>query len=132
MEAILNCKDKTNASFLCILGLSSVTNRNISVMYPDCGELRFKILFNQRVNPRLPLKCKSDDLHILYRCYDSVPPSQIFKPNHFVPIIFGKIRGKRSLPQPASKKFLKRTHNIDSLGASIKTASPKISSFFFT
>lgn len=94
MEAILNCKDKTYASFLCILGLSSVTNRNISVMYPDCGELRFKILFNQRVNPRLPLKCKSDDLHILYCCYDSVPPSQIFKPNHFVLIIFGKIEGK--------------------------------------
>ena len=44
-EAIVNCHDKKWSSFLCILGLSSVINRNIVAHYPDCGDHRCK-LFN--------------------------------------------------------------------------------------
>ena len=36
-EAILNCNDRKWSSFLCILGLSSVLQRNIFTYYPDCG-----------------------------------------------------------------------------------------------
>lgn len=51
-EAILNCTNNKWSSFLCILGLSSVLRRNISTYYPDCGEDRYKLLFNQLVLPR--------------------------------------------------------------------------------
>ena len=37
-EAILNCHNKTWSSFLCILGLASVTNRNIYCYYPGFGK----------------------------------------------------------------------------------------------
>ena len=47
-EAIHNCKDKTWAGFLCILVLSSVLDRK--VIYPDCGEPKFKLLLNQEIN----------------------------------------------------------------------------------
>ena len=66
VEAVSNCEDKKWARFLCILGLSSVTNRTIFLFYPDCGELRFKLLFNQQVNPRLPPIIASDELHLLF------------------------------------------------------------------
>lgn len=45
-EAISNCHDGRWSSFLCILGLSSVLHRSIYTYYPDCGENRFKLLFN--------------------------------------------------------------------------------------
>ena len=66
VEVVSNCEDKKWASFLCILGVSSVTNRTIFLFYPDCGELRFKLLFNQQVNPYLPPKIASDELHLLF------------------------------------------------------------------
>ena len=49
-EAISNCKDKKWSSFLCMLALSSVVNRNIISLYPDCGELKYKLLFNQQIS----------------------------------------------------------------------------------
>ena len=113
VEAISNCKDKQFASFLCILGLSSVTNRNITLFYPDCGVLRFKLLFNQQINPHLSLATVSDDLHILFSFEGAVTAGEIFKPNHFVPIVFGVIRKKRKLPlQAASQQIPKRSCNV--------------------
>ena len=54
VEAILNCHGKTWSSFLCILGLASVTNRNILSYYPDFGEQKFRLLFNCKVEPCPP------------------------------------------------------------------------------
>lgn len=133
VEAIFICTDKQWASFLCILGLSSVTNRNITLFYPDCGEIRFKLLFNQQVNPRLPLATTaSDDLHILFSFQGAVTAGEIFKPNHFVPIVFGVTGGERKLPQKASQQIPKRSCLIVAPARGTgKDVCAKIS-FFFT
>ena len=51
-EAIKNCVDKSWASFLCILALSSVCNKSICSLYPDFGEKLFRDLFNCVIHPR--------------------------------------------------------------------------------
>ena len=131
VEAISTCNDKRFASFLCILGLSSVTNKNINLFYPDCGRLRFKLLFNQQVHPRLPLATVSDDLHILFSFQDTVTAGEILKPNHFVPIVFGVTGGKRKLPQAASQQIPKRSCNVAPVRGTGKDVPTKISFFFF-
>ena len=55
-EAILNFTDGKWASFLCILALSSVLCRNIYSCHPDCGELRYKLLYNRLVQSRQHVK----------------------------------------------------------------------------
>ena len=57
-EAISNCNCDKWPSFVCILGLSFVLPRTIFTFYPDCGELKFKVItiiiiitiFNQDVH----------------------------------------------------------------------------------
>ena len=41
-EAMSNCYNESWASFLCIMGLSSVLHCNICTYYPDCGQQRPK------------------------------------------------------------------------------------------
>ena len=65
-EAIHNCKDKTWAGFLCILALSSVLDRKVISLYPDCGEPKFKLLFNQEINPHVSSLPSYDALYILF------------------------------------------------------------------
>ena len=131
-EAILNCYDKQWCSFLTILGLSSVIQRNIFVCYPDSGEHRYKLLFNRLVKPREPLslttEASASDLYILF-CFEGiVKAGDTFKPNHFVPLIFidkGKKRKHATLISAATKSKkpkLKVTMK--------KPVLPKISSFF--
>ena len=88
-EAISNCNAGKWPSFLCIMGLSSVLQRNIITYYPDFGDLRFKLLFNRVIQPRLHAKKSTvKDLRILF-CYEGdVTPGEKFQPNHFVPLIF--------------------------------------------
>ena len=106
-------------------------NRNITLFYPDCGGLRFKLLFNQQVHPRLPLATVSDDLHILFSFEGTVTAGEIFKPNHFVPIVFGVTGGKRKLPQAASQQIRKRSCNVAPVRGTGKDVPTKISSFFY-
>ena len=87
-EAIVNCSDKKWSSFLCILGLSSVIDRNIVTYYPDCGERRWKLLFNRQIRSRSPLRKGLDDLHILFCFEGEIKSGDTFKSNHFVPLIF--------------------------------------------
>ena len=70
-EAILNCSSHKWSSFLCILGLSSVLGTNISIYYPDCGELQYKLLFNNRlIKPRRHNhNADLDAIHLLF-CFD--------------------------------------------------------------
>ena len=108
-EAISNCNAGKWSSFLCIMGLSSILQRNIITYYPDCGELRFKLLFNRKVQPRLHTKKGLKDLHILF-CYEGdIRPGEIFQHNHFVPLLFHVRLQKRKLvasspPSVAAKK----------------------------
>ena len=85
-EAISNCKHKHMWSgFLCLFALSSVTDRTIVSYYPDFGVEKWKLLFNQTVEPPLPSVSK---LHILF-CYDGDVLCRDFHHNHYVPLIFG-------------------------------------------
>lgn len=94
-EAILNCFDGKWSSFLCILGLSSALNRNIFTYYPDCGQLRCKLLFSCMVKPRANVMEGMHDLHVLF-CYEGIMKSgEIFQPNHFVPLLFHPHQQKR-------------------------------------
>ncbi|XP_046857179.1 uncharacterized protein LOC124450591 [Xenia sp. Carnegie-2017] len=112
MEALCNCRDKIWGSFLCILALSSVTNRIISLMYPDCGEVSFKLLFNQIISPRLPLPTPPTQYNYLYLLFCSttlLTSSKVFKTNHFAPLIFKPIsktkRKASALLEKANKKI---------------------------
>ncbi|XP_028417575.1 zinc finger MYM-type protein 1-like [Dendronephthya gigantea] len=107
-EAILNCSEKKWSSFLCIMGLASVLNRNTFTYYPDCGQQRSKLLFNRMIQPRLTPKKGLDDLHILF-CYEgTVTAGKTIQPNHFVPLIFHQQQLKRkstaACPQVTAKK----------------------------
>ena len=71
-----------------ILGASSVLHRNIFCYYPDCGEKRYKLLFNRLVKPRQQSEKGMDDIHILF-CHEGViKPGETFQTNHFVPLLF--------------------------------------------
>ena len=75
---------------------SVICNKLMYFYYPDCGQPRCKLIFNQKVNPHLSLKT-SDDLHIHF-CYEgAVVPGTAFKPNHIVPLVFGAAEGKKRL-----------------------------------
>ena len=66
------------SGFLCILALSSVISRNIISYCPLLGETRYKALFNQKIEPRIPLKAipSVDDVYVLF-CFNGN-----FEPNH--------------------------------------------------
>ena len=111
-EATSNCENKKWSSFISILALATVTNRKIHSYYPDCGEQKFKLLFNCFVEPRPPLKSEGDDLHILF-CFEGVVRSgETFRPNHFVPLIFGEYTGqKRKLTQHSHSAIQKKKYS---------------------
>ena len=88
--AIQNCKDRTWAGFLSILALSSVVDRKVISLYPDCEESKFKLLFNQEINPRVSSLLLYDALYILFCNSGPVAVGKPFQPNHFVPIIIKK------------------------------------------
>ena len=65
-EAIKNCVDKSWASFLCILALSSVCNRSICSLYPVSGEKLFRDLFNCVIHPRRESITSQPKINILF------------------------------------------------------------------
>ena len=91
-EAIENCVDKSWASSLCILALSSVCNRSISSLYPDSGENLFRYLFNCVIHPRGESITGLSNINILF-CRSGIARlhkrnnNNKFQANHFVPII---------------------------------------------
>ena len=126
-EAILNCCDKTWSSFLCILGLASVTNRNIYCYYPDCGEQRFRLLFNCKVEPCPPLRAISD-LHVLFCFHGIVESGKVFQPNHFVPLVFDdKPAGGEKRKLPAQKVSPNQQKSKSKKTSSVNLVQSKIS-----
>ena len=128
-EAILNCFDKTWSSFLCILGLASVTNTNIFSYYPDCGEERFKLLLNCKVEPCPPTK-PVVDVHVLFCFHGIVESGNVFQPNHFVPIVFDNKQAgglKRKLPaQKVSSNLQSKSKKPHSNLVQSKIAFPSL------
>ena len=77
-EARLNCASQTWCGFLCVLALSSVTQRTINTFYPDSKvkdsiiTKRYTVLFNQKIQPRERSSLYlSEECNILF-CYSGV------------------------------------------------------------
>ena len=91
-EAIKNYIDKSWASFLCILGLSSVCNRSICSLYSGSGEKRFRDLFTSVTHPRGESVTSQPNINILF-CRSGITRLckgnniNKFQANRFVPII---------------------------------------------
>ena len=99
-EAISNSCDKKWSSFLCMLGLSSVISANISSHYPDCGQEKYKLLFNTTIEPR-NIYCKGvPNLNILF-CFQGHLKSSFALPNLYVPLVFQEIGTKRKNVRPS-------------------------------
>ena len=131
-EAISNCNAGKWSSFLCIMGLSSVLQRNIITYYPDCGELKFKLLFNRKVQPRLHAKKGLKDLHILF-CYEGdIRPGEKFQHNHFVPLLFHARLQKRKLVASSPLSIAAKKQKVSSLSSkkALKIPASEISNFF--
>lgn len=109
-EAMSNCYNESWASFLCIMGLSSVLHCNICTYYPDCGQQRPKLLFNADINPRVPgPEVQSiEPIHILFCCEGTVKHGEVFKPNHFVPLLFNPTSQKRKSVAATSTTTVKK------------------------
>ena len=58
------------------------------------------------IEPCPPIKAVSD-LHILFYFEGIAKPGEVFKPNHFVPLIFQTAGDKRKLQRPASSSLPK-------------------------
>jgi len=84
-EAIHNCSSKTFSSLLSVLGLSTVIGRQIQMLYPDSGAVKFKSLFNSLISPKSSLN-DSEILNILF-FREGIQPGKLYQANHFVPIV---------------------------------------------
>ena len=80
-DSISNSQDKCWSGFLCNLALSSVISRNIIHFCPWFVETRYKALFNQKIEPLIPLKAipSVDDVYILF-CFNGLIKGN-FEPN---------------------------------------------------
>ena len=78
-------------------------DREVITLYPDCGKPRFKLLFNQKINPRVSSLPSYDALYILFCNSGPVAVGQPFQLNHFVPIIIKKKELKREAPIETQK-----------------------------
>ena len=88
---------------LCILALSSVINRRIQTFYPDFGVHKYKLFFNQTIQPRCFVS-SAENINMFCREGSQLTP---FQPNHFVPLVFCENSRKRSYPLQATKSLAK-------------------------
>ena len=75
--------------FLCVLALASVIQCNIESIYPDCGEEKDKLIFNQIISPRDAVLAKSKCVTILWSTLSVFTINcEKFKPDHIVSSVF--------------------------------------------
>ena len=104
--------------------------RNIYSYYPDCGELRYKLLYNRLVQPHQHVKkgVIEDDFHILF-CYEgTIKPGETFQHNHFAPLIFHQHQEKRksAVQSRVSATTTKKEKVSSSTISDFFTLAPKI------
>ena len=88
LEAIKTCQSGTWVGLMSILALSSIINKNINVFYPDCGNLKYKLLFGSQVHPRISSNI-CDEVNLFYVMHGSkLKAGDNFQPHHFVPCLF--------------------------------------------
>lgn len=120
-EAVHICESFRGwSAFLSILALSSVVGKSILCYYPDFGLPKYKILFNQRIDPRLSSGNNSFCLHILF-CYCGILPIGKFSHNHYVPLVFNNKQASLVYVPPFKKICL----DVPSSSATSSTPSTK-------
>ena len=115
-EAISNCCDKQWSSFLCILGLATVINRKIVSFYPELGQVKYKLLFNQQIDPRGTTgSCRSHDIIYLLFCREGkIEPGVTFNSNHFVPLVLSStVKRKLTVVSSKPSKKISSYVNVD-------------------
>ena len=129
-EAINMCENFRFSSFLCVLGLSTVVNSSISIVYPDFDDLHYKVALSHTIQPRQYYQSSSvccNSIKILFCNLNS--GSTKFKGNHFVPLL--KNEGKKKVTKnkqvPGCSTNTKRS-KIDTFESAFRT--PKLNSFF--
>ena len=79
----------TWSAFLCVLASASVIQCNVESIYPDCGEEKYKLIFNQIISPRDAVSVQSKCVTILFSTLSVLTINcGKFKPDHIVPLIF--------------------------------------------
>ena len=78
----------TCSPFLCVLSLASVIQCNIESIYLDCGEEKYKLIFNQIISPRDAVSVKSKCITILWSTLSVfIINCEKIKPDHIVPLV---------------------------------------------
>ena len=94
-EAINMCQNYKFSSFLCVLGLSTVVNSSISIVYPDFDDPHYKVALGHTIQPRQYYQSSSgccNAINILF-CNLNYGGSK-FKGNHFVPLLKKDFKNK--------------------------------------
>ena len=121
------CENFRFSSFLCVLGLSTVVNSSISIVYPDFDDLHYKVAL---IQPRQYYQSGSvccNSIKILFCNLNS--GSTKFKGNHFVPLLKneGKKNSTKNKQVPGCSTNTKRS-KIDTFESAFRT--PKLNYFF--
>ena len=80
-----SCRDMKWSSFLCILALSSITNRRIQTFNPEFGDYKYKLFFNQAIHPRYFVS-SAESINILFYREGVQYASSPIQHNHFYPL----------------------------------------------
>ena len=112
------------------MGLSTVANSSISIVYPDFDDLHYKVALSHTIQPRKYYQSSSvccNSIKILFCNLNS--GSTKFKGNHFVPLL--KNEGKKKVTKhkqvPGCSTNTKKS-KIDTFESVFRT--PKLYSFF--
>ena len=113
--------------FLCVLGVSTVANSSISIVYPDFDDLHYKVALIQLRQYYQSSSVCCNSIKILFCNLNS--GSTKFKGNHFVPLL--KNEGKKKVTKhkqvPGCSTNTKKS-KIDTFESVFRT--PKLYSFF--
>ena len=79
----------TWSPFPSVFALASVIQCNIESIYPNCGEEKYKLIFNQIISPRHAVSVKSNYVTILRSTLSVLTINrEKFKPEHIAPLVF--------------------------------------------
>ena len=134
-EAINMCQNYKFSSFLCVLGLSTVVNSSISIVYPDFDDPHYKVALGHTIQPRQYYQSSSgccNAINILF-CNLNYGGSK-FKGNHFVPLLKkdfkNKVNKHKQGPGSTANTSSCSKRSKTSAFESLSFATPKLYNYF--
>ena len=129
------CQNYKFSSFLCVLGLSTVVNSSISIVYPDFDDPHYKVALGHTIQPRQYYQSSSgccNAINILF-CNLNYGDSK-FKGNDFVPLLKKDFKNKVSKHKqgPGSTANTSSCSKCSKTSAfeSLSFATPKLHNYF--